>query len=207
MSETMRSLAAQLLRANQDIMPYAFENYANKALPASVQHVRKLLLDLLGMIPETLIFIDGLDEYPEPQQRSMLTEILPLANVTGGQCKLLISSRDVPVIANKMRNKPLISLRDEYSGVDEDIQNYLNEALQELKDRFEGKASDMDEILGVIALKADGMHPPNFFSALAHRTKGMFLWVRLILDELYKCYNIEELRETVEGLPKGIDEA
>ena len=203
----MRSLAAQLLRANQDIMPYAFENYANKALPASVQQIRKLLSDLLGMIPKTLIFIDGLDEYPEPQQKSMLTEILPLAKVTSGQCNVLISSRDVPVIASKMRNRPLISLRDEYSGVDEDIQNYLNEALQDLKERFEGKASEMDEILGVITLKADGMHPPNFFPTLTHRTTGMFLWVRLILDELYKCYNIEELRKAVEGLPKGIDEA
>ena len=40
----MRSLAGQLLRANQDIMPYAFENYANKALPASVQQIREVVV-------------------------------------------------------------------------------------------------------------------------------------------------------------------
>jgi hypothetical protein len=157
MSETLRGIVAQFLRANQDIMPYAFENYANKALPASIPHIRRLLSDLLGMIPETLVLIDGLDEYPASQQRSILTEILPLVKVAGGNFKVLISSRDVPVIANKMRNKPLISPRDEYSGVDEDIQNYLNETLQDLKDRFTGKDKDLNEIIEVIKLKADGM--------------------------------------------------
>ena len=170
-SETMRSLTAQLLRANPDIFPYAFDNYANKALPPSVAHLRKLLADLLGMIPETLIFIDGLDEYPEPQQRSILTEVLPLARVPEGRCKVLLSSRDVPAIASKMRNKPLISLRDEYSGIDEDIQNYLNESLQDLRDRFEGREREMKEILEVITLKADGKHPQNFlpYVLMTHR--------------------------------------
>ncbi|KIW21374.1 hypothetical protein PV08_01954 [Exophiala spinifera] len=191
LSETMRGLAAQLLRANPDIMPYAFDNYANKALPPSVSHVRKLLSEILGMIPETFLFIDGLDEYTESQQRSILTEVLPLTRVTGGTCKVLLSSRDVPSISKRMKSKPRISLRDEYSGVEEDIQKYLAEELQEIKERFEGKENEMEEIIEVIALKAD----------------GMFLWVRLILDELRKCYSMDELRKTVEGLPKGIDEA
>ena len=35
----------------------------------------------------------------------------------------------------------------------------------------------------------------------------MFLWVRLILDELYRCYSIEELKQMADELPKGIEEA
>jgi hypothetical protein len=35
----------------------------------------------------------------------------------------------------------------------------------------------------------------------------MFLWVRLILEELYRCYSMAELRKTAEELPKGIEKA
>ncbi|EXJ71755.1 uncharacterized protein A1O5_05565 [Cladophialophora psammophila CBS 110553] len=190
-SGNLRGLAAQLLRANRDLVPYAFDTFANKALPPSVTHVKRLISDLLDMIQETFIFIDGLDEYSMPQQRSMLNEILSFAKVTGGKCKITISSRDVPAIASKMKNRPLISLRDEHSGVEEDIQNFLSEALQELSARFEGKERDMKDILDLVTLKAD----------------GMFLWVRLILEELYRCYSLAELRKTAEELPKGIEEA
>ncbi|EXJ84684.1 hypothetical protein A1O3_05354 [Capronia epimyces CBS 606.96] len=190
-SENLRSLAAQLLRANRDLVPHAFDNYANKSLPPSITHVKKLILDLLNIIQETRIFIDGLDEYSISQQRSMLTEILPFAKVSGGECKIIISSRNVPDISNKLKNRPLISLRDEYSGVEGDIQNYLNEKLQELRERFEGKDRETKDILDLVTLKAD----------------GMFLWVRLILKELESCYSMAELRKTAEELPKGIEEA
>ena len=35
----------------------------------------------------------------------------------------------------------------------------------------------------------------------------MFLWVRLILEELNKCWSVREFRDTVKGLPKGLGEA
>jgi hypothetical protein len=108
------------------------------------------------MIQVTLIFVDGVDEYPISQQRSMLGEILPFAKTTGGLCMIIVSSRDVPTIASKMKNKPLISLRDEYSGVEQDIQNYLNTELQELRLRFKGHEMAMEDILDLVAVKADG---------------------------------------------------
>lgn len=157
MSENLRSLAAQVLRGNPDLMPHAFDSYVNKALPPSVNHVKKLLLDLLGMIPETLLFLDGLDEYPVAQQRLMLSEILPFAKVTGGKCKIVISSRNVPMISSKMKNRPLISLRDEYSGVEEDIQNYLTGELEELSVRLGKQENEMKDILDLVTLKADGL--------------------------------------------------
>jgi hypothetical protein len=87
-SDNLRSLAAQLLLANRDLVPHAFDSYANKSLLPSVTHVRKLIADLLSMIQVTLIFIDGVDEYPISQQRSMLGEILPFAKTTEGCARL-----------------------------------------------------------------------------------------------------------------------
>ena len=155
-AETLRSLAAQLLQTNLDILPYAFENYANKAFSASVSNVRRLLLEILAIIPNTRICIDGLDEYLQSQQRSILTELLQFAKASGSQCKVLISSRDVPTIAKQLRNKPLLSFRDEQSGVDDDIESYLKEHLQDLLERLEGNEGVMHEVLSELRLKADG---------------------------------------------------
>lgn len=156
-AETLRSLAVQLLRRNLDVLPYAFENYANKAFPASVSNVRRLLLEVLAIIPNTRICIDGLDEYPPSQQRSILTEILGFAKAPSSRCKFLICSRDVPAIAKQLRNKPLLSLRDEQSGLDDDIENYLKENLQDLPERLEGNEDVLNEVLGELRLKADGL--------------------------------------------------
>jgi hypothetical protein len=66
-----------------------------------------------------------------------------------------------------MKNKPLLSLRDEYSGVEEDIQNYLNTELQELRLRFEGHEMAMEDILDLVAVKADGScRSPRAYSML-----------------------------------------
>jgi len=160
-SENLRRIAAQVLQTNRDLIPHAHDNYVNKALPPSIPHVRRMLFELFDNIDETLIFIDGLDEYSDPQQRSMLTEILPFAKVTGGMCKILVSSRDIPTISSKMRNRPVLSLRDEYSDVEKDIQIYLNGELQELRERFTGKEKDVKIILDQVALKAKGLCRPS----------------------------------------------
>jgi hypothetical protein len=38
----------------------------------------------------------------------------------------------------------------------------------------------------------------------ANRRVGMFLWVRLVVDELKYCYSDAALEETATRLPKGL---
>ena len=35
----------------------------------------------------------------------------------------------------------------------------------------------------------------------------MFLWVRLVIEELRNCYSDGDLEEKANSLPKGLDEA
>jgi len=35
----------------------------------------------------------------------------------------------------------------------------------------------------------------------------MFLWVRLVIEELRQCYNDADLEERALGLPKGLEKA
>ena len=41
----------------------------------------------------------------------------------------------------------------------------------------------------------------------ANRRVGMFLWVRLVVDELKYCYSDAALEETATSLPKGLKAA
>lgn len=152
----MRSLTLQLLRQNIELAGYVFENYANRGFPPSVAHLRTLLKNLLSTIPTTRICIDGLDEYPPGEQRSILQELLTLAKQPGAHCRILFSSRDVNNIRKALEKKPTISFRDEKDALDKDIQAYVHGAVVELRERFKTHPQLIDEIKSRIIAKADG---------------------------------------------------
>lgn len=132
----MRSIAAQLLRGYPDIAPFVFENYANKALTPSVPRLKNLLPELLQTMSSVRIIIDGLDEYPEKDQRVILTELLVLTRNAGGHCRILLSNRSGEVIDKILRGKPTISLKEQNNNVEKDIEAYIKANLEDARADF-----------------------------------------------------------------------
>jgi hypothetical protein len=155
-AEVMRSLTLQLIRQNMELAAYVFENYANKGFPPSVAHLRTLLKSLLSTIPTTRICIDGLDEYPPSEQRSILQELLALAKQAGAHYRILFSSRDMDNIRKALQNKPTISFRDEKDALDKDIQAYVHGALTDVREKFRSHPRLLGDIESRIIAKADG---------------------------------------------------
>jgi hypothetical protein len=185
LGDILRSIAVQLLRLNLELAIYVFENYANKGLPPSIVRLRKLLPELLGTISSVRIIIDGLDEYPEPDQRSILTELI---KISGDNCRILFSNREGTLITRTLGSKPTISLRDQ-DGVNKDIELHVHARLKELRSRFGDVL--VNRIENDIVEKAD----------------GMFLWVRLVMQSLDDCYSSKELLDAVARLPRGLKKA
>jgi hypothetical protein len=152
----MRNIAAQLIQQNLELAPYVCENYANKGFSPSIPHLRKLLSELLSMIPPTRIFVDGLDEYPSKEQRSLLTELLALTKAQQSQCKILFSSRDVCDIRKCLQNKPFISFTDEKDALDVDIRVYVKDKLKTIRENHLSHESLVDDIESKIVEKAKG---------------------------------------------------
>lgn len=152
--DVLRSLTAQLLRSNLELAPFVFENYANKGLSPSLVRLRKLLPDLLATISSVRIIIDGLDEYPESDQRTILTDLITLSKSTSGQCRIIFSNREGQLINKMLNNRPVISLKDESVEVNNDIAVYVKARLAEFRLRF-GDAL-IDRIENRICTKADG---------------------------------------------------
>lgn len=206
LSDILRSIADQLLRANLDLAPYIFDNYANKGLAPSVVRLRKLIPELIGTVSSVRIIIDGLDEYPEHDQRAILTDLLSLSKSPGGNCRVLFSNRESTLISRTLGGKPTISLRDQDVDISSDIRLHVHARLKEFRALYGNHL--INKIEEDIVSKADG----NCYLSVmrletTHHLLGMFLWVRLVMQSLDKCGSSQELSEAVDTLPKGLHKA
>jgi hypothetical protein len=107
------------------------------------------------MIPSVRIIVDGLDEYPEPEQRAILTELLSQSKPPNGQCRIIFSNRESVQINKILGSKPTISLRDQYVDVNKDIEIYVHAKLMDLRLRFKDD-SLLDYIEKRIVANSDG---------------------------------------------------
>ena len=155
LSEILRSLTAQLLRKNKELAPYIFDEYANTGLAPSIAHLRNLLPDLLKTIPKVRMCIDGLDEFPDGEQRKIIQELSNLSKASNGQFRILFSSREVALIERAMKGRPLISLKSEEVAVRTDITAYVRDRLSSIRDEFDG--SFVSHIEKQIVTKAKGI--------------------------------------------------
>jgi len=150
----MRGVIVQLLRANRDLAPYIFENYANKGLAPSAARVKGLLENLVQAIPSIRIIVDGLDEYPLSDQRTILNELLSLSRLPGGQLRILFSNRESENINKRLNSKPTISLKDQKVDLKKDIELYVHAELDSFRGDF---GNDLiDRIEREIVAKAKG---------------------------------------------------
>ncbi|KAF7855285.1 uncharacterized protein EAF02_011544 [Botrytis sinoallii] len=135
----------------------------------------------------TRIVIDGLDECSKEDQKVILKELRTICIGPALQCKVLFSSRKKAHIRQKLLKQPYISL-DSRQEVNQDIRSYLKFKISKLD------TSDQDLL-------------ERIEKTLVEKANGMFLWARLVLDELKFCYSDGALERTAMGLPKGLKAA
>ena len=129
--------------------------------------------------------IDGLDEADSPQLlveliRSISTSVLPI--------KIMLLSRrspDLVVAFERLATSGTIqNLKIEDN--EHDIRKYVEQ--------------EIDYMHAPIDLKA------QVIRKLLERANGNFLWVNLALTEILQCLTPEDIEETLEGLPTGMEE-
>lgn len=156
----LQTLVAQLLRSNNDLASYVYDEYIIKGCAPSIPQVRSLFQNLLNAVPSVRVVIDGLDELREQDQSRMLADMLPLATSknSGSVCKILISSRDTPVVADIMSKHPKIHLNQERTAIDTSIKSFVHHEINLLSAQIgeiDAKA-DMNDIEQEFLEKADG---------------------------------------------------
>ncbi|KAF2493309.1 hypothetical protein BU16DRAFT_563472 [Lophium mytilinum] len=191
----LKSFAIQVLRRHQNLSSYVYDEYVLTGQTPSTQALTSLLPNLLASIQGPRMIIDGLDECQDSEQKDVLKNILAFSsNVTYESCPILIVSRDVRHINAVLSRKPSLSLNDEATAVDAAIGSFAKQRLLEMQTKFR-------------ELNIDTSTMEDFEKRLVDKSKGMFLWVRLVLDILEDdVYNANELRTAIDAFPVGLTE-
>ncbi|KAL0782609.1 hypothetical protein CaCOL14_000515 [Colletotrichum acutatum] len=206
----LKVFCAKMLRLNRRLLPYIYEEHVrfNSTLPLTkVRQITKLLVDSLGHV---FLVVDGIDEYLDGDQVRIFDELSrllkPPSDTADGlgapepadgtrmsSVKLFISSRETRPILREIKKRwkqpAVINLTKdkEHALVSEDISRFAKVKLRALHDEFDEDV--LQSILESLMSKAD----------------GMFLWVHLIMGFLQDQASVEDLRSTIDRLPRGLE--
>ncbi|KAK4164640.1 hypothetical protein QBC43DRAFT_45733 [Cladorrhinum sp. PSN259] len=186
----LQAIVAQIVRLSSDMVPLLYDKYLAKAQTSSASVLKGLLAEVLPNFEEIRLVVDGVDELPATEHKSVIKDLLELAKKANGSLKILISSQDLPSIRPWLGAKPTLPLSHERDFIMRDIQILVQSSMEDLDESFGGGLPEQlrDELTSQILEKAD----------------GMILWVHLVFSLLRFSSSIRELRSCIEGVPQDL---
>ena len=141
------------------------------------------------------IFVDALDEH-DGNHRDLLSTLDRLTRLTGNHCfrlRLCLAGRPENIFKDAFRDCPGFSIHELTTG---DIRRYTEGRIQDV---MSGNLTRDGEV----ALS-------GLIEDVIDKAEGVFLWVRLVNDELIEglCEgdSIEELKDLLSGIPNELEE-
>ena len=126
--------------------------------PLDWEECRDLIVNLLGIYPQTTVVIDALDEC-EMDKRWILFDALQAMTGSSGLVKIFVSSRDETDIRRGLEQIPYLFVDAQKNTVD--ISNFVRRDVTESlrKGRFQATVSEKlkEKIISTIAGQANGM--------------------------------------------------
>lgn len=185
----LRTLAHQLLQQNRDLAPLVQQKYLATGSSKSSRALKELLKEILSSAESTYIILDGVDECNEAIQRDVLKTLAEIQRHVGHHCKLLVSSRNEPLIQKAIIEKAHVPLEGKTV---ESLNLYIQAKIHDLKRSF----PDVGNSLWI-----------DIEKKLQDKAHGMFLWVRLVIVNLEQQTSEADLEIAADRLPDGLDEA
>ena len=185
----LKTIMVQLLRSHLDMAGLVHQAYLQKGSSQSYLAMKRMLREVILSIPNARIVIDGIDECDHSAQREVLGSLLEIQKHTGNHCKLLIFSREEPLIGHTMPSRIRIKLDGRTT---DGLNLFIQNKVKELKGHFPRIEPRLLKLVE---------------DQLQRKAKGMFLWVRLVHTTLRQQTSNAELERAIEELPDGLDEA
>ncbi|KAH7150359.1 hypothetical protein B0J13DRAFT_549979 [Dactylonectria estremocensis] len=183
----LQSLMFQAAEDDEDFQALLVES-KERELRGNTGYVVGLLKTFLVTSGSIYIIVDGLDEIEECERQIFLHRLNELSKECG-DLRLLISSRSEDDISRKLQDKATsIRVDDMNSG---SIQTYVDRRCQDWMASRHFNPDTKGELL-------------EFISPLSANANGMFLYARIILDNLEQMSSIEEIRRELKALPNDL---
>ncbi|KAH7148334.1 hypothetical protein EDB81DRAFT_792040 [Dactylonectria macrodidyma] len=183
----LQSLMFQAAEDDKDFQTLLVESQ-ERELRGNTGYIVGLLKTFLVASGSTYIIIDGLDEMEECERQILLHRLIELSKECG-DLRLLISSRSEDDISRRLQGKATtIRVDDRNSG---SIQVYVDWRCQDWMTSRQFNPATKGELL-------------QFISQLSAKANGMFLYARIILDNLEQMSSLEEIRRELKALPNDL---
>ncbi|KAJ9156327.1 Ankyrin repeat-containing domain protein [Pleurostoma richardsiae] len=155
----------------------------------SIEKCKELLPALVGAYTQTIIIVDGLDECDQGTRYELMDVLDAAMNLPAALVKILIASRnDTDLVRQYGAGKHLQVKAAHNQG---DIEKFvLSEMARSRNPLFREKMSDQ--------LKA------QILKTFRNKSRGMFQWAKLQIDELTSLMVESEVREYLQKLPEGL---
>ncbi|KAI1734594.1 hypothetical protein F4680DRAFT_336723 [Xylaria scruposa] len=202
-SQILKTLALKIIETSPDLSTIAFTEFVQKYREPSLKILRTMLAGsrdkpgLLHGIPTCRIVVDGLDECDSKEQKYIVEDLLQLVSAKSSNfnCKLLLSSRDVPEISRVMRKNRrdfgVISLSNESNSLNHTIQVFVESRLKDLVEERESLQIGDKDVEGIVDI-------------MTNKADGMFLWAKLVLDSLSEVDSLRELHDAITSMPREL---
>ncbi|KAI9040280.1 ankyrin [Aspergillus affinis] len=142
----------------------------------------KCLSLALAAMPKVYCVVDALDEM-ESGHDQFLQDLLNLGRKSPSSIKLLLTSRQLPHLERHLGGSCLLDLRLDRRNVDRDIATYITQRLESEVNLTEEEAEEIKK-------------------AICDRGKGLFLYARLVTDQLllHPTTIVSQLNQLPDGL-------
>ncbi|KAI0976556.1 hypothetical protein F4678DRAFT_413747 [Xylaria arbuscula] len=202
-SKILKTLVLRIIESSPDLAAIAYTEFVQKYHEPSLKILRTMLTGsgdkqgLLHGIPACRIVVDGLDECDAKEQKYIVEDLLQLLSLNSKDCncKLLMSSRDVPEIARairrKRRNIGVVSLSNENHSVNNTIRSFTECRLRDLAEEKE-------------SLQIGDKLVEEMVEIMINKAEGMFLWARLVLDSISDVDSVKELHAAITSMPSEL---
>ena len=152
------------------------------------------------------IIVDGLDEGPQAERVKFLSCLADLlaCNTNGRKCRIQVAMFARPDVradpgfkkVNLGTHEKVIEITPERNLVD--IEAYIRQRL--------GDVSVLKVLKRQRGIKEFQALAKHIYSSVQTRSQGMFLWARLVFDQIRGLPSPEAIKESLQGAPQGLDD-
>jgi hypothetical protein len=193
----VKAMLAQLLQQNPDILAYLHDclSNASQLTLESQEECSKILGTVLLAVPKTFIIIDGIDECELKERRQILsyfTSAFRRYDGEPGKLRGFFVSQTENDIKKALHSAVTLRLTEEHNK--RDIQSYANKHSLQIQQKFTSMPNEARDHIAQIVCET---------------AQGMFLFAKLILENLYDQTNLTDLYQELrpDTFPRGLEQA